>query len=108
MVDIITLARKLRSEFQTPVNYGEIYALIAETIGEEPDQETEIDAYKALSAKWKRDSWAWNNDVGAVKTLEGENVVFDEDAITIAKGHGGSTMVVSLARGEHHDRVKWF
>jgi hypothetical protein len=108
MQDIITVARRLREKFEVPAQYDPIYNEMVQVIGEEPELQTEIDAYQALSAKWKRDGWDWNNDVGAVKILDGERIEFDEGSITITKRHGRSTMAFSLARGERHDRVLWF
>ena len=108
MVNLIGLANHLREEFPVPANYQVIYKSMTKWLGKKPSDETQYDAYKALVKLWERGDWIFDNDVGAVRTNDGEEITFDDDAITIASGHGGSTMVFTLARGDRHDRVIWF
>jgi hypothetical protein len=108
MINLIGLIIHLREMFPIPEQWGAIYHEMTKQLGEEPNDETQRDAYTALVRLWHRDGWMFDNDIGAVKLNEGEEATFDNDAITIASGKNGSTMVVSVARGEHHARILWF
>ncbi len=118
MVDIISLARHLTEEFPVPEGWGAILLEIGRFLNLDEDdldkldaaldEATKTDAYRVLVRKWTRAGWAWDNNIGAVLLEDDERATFEDNCITLEKGHGGSLMVFSLAHGEKHDRILWF
>jgi hypothetical protein len=108
MVDILSLARHLRTKFPKPTVYHRIFAEMKKRLKKAPDDTTQYDAYKALLALWQRADWVLDNDVGAVQLLPNEDVEFDNDYITLTRVNGNSVMQTSFARGEKSERIIWF
>lgn len=108
MVDVISLARHLRAEFPEPEPYVAVYDEMTNQLGFDPDQEVQRDCYAALMSMWNRSDWIVDNDIGAAKAAANEEVLFEEDAITITRINGNSVMATCWARGEDDERVIWF
>jgi hypothetical protein len=110
MINLVGLVRHLREQFPVPEGYQAIYEEMCDWLKDEPSDEIQYDAYKALVAVWQRGDWVLDNEIGAVRLNAGEDAFFDtsENTITLTAVHGNSTMSFSLMRGEKHDRILWF
>jgi len=110
MINLVGLCKSLRDNFPIPTDPVEIKQAVFKYLGQEAPIDVQMDIVKALSAKWKRGGWVWD-DAGAIRLLGDESAFFHQNGVSIVtepEFNPGMVRMQLVELGEKHPRVVWF